>query len=111
MISFLIKECKHLDHSREPEKFALEEPLIPLKNTTTKYSSICCVNLRKGVSRLNFMGYLMNYIALLLLLLGSSLLFTLLIEDPRYFNIPPTQTSAFVGSVTFTSSIVSLFVS
>lgn len=71
---------------------------------------MCYVNLRKGVSKLNFVGFLLLHIPFLFLLLGSSLLFTLLIEDPRYFHIPPTQTSGFIGNASVVSSVVSLFV-
>ena len=36
------------------------------------------------------------------------MLFTLLIEDPRYFNIPPDKTSSIVGNATIASSLASI---
>lgn len=64
--------------------------------------------MRKGVSRLNFIGFLTLHIPALFLLEGCSLLFTLLIEDPRYIDIPPTETGNFIANSTVASSIVSL---
>lgn len=75
--TLILKNVSHSSHPREPEKFSLEEPLVP--KALVKSNSICFVKLRKGVSRWNFLGYMTVYISVLLILIGSSLLFSLLV--------------------------------